>query len=313
MNDKFLPFDYEDVNGFNAHLSPSSVHVRNCALYDYFRKYLFERVFSVYKFTIPDWWTAGKEYFLYTLFGAGFVAVADIDKYSVIPQHCTITGRGVFYQPTDVIITNPAINHDVTRHIGGDCALIKLKPDFTGVGDIVNYYADKLALLSESVDMNVINTKLSYVFVAENQNGANSMKAMFDRINAGDPAVFVDKMLLNDDGSPTWQMFEQNLSSNYIASDLLSDMRKTVSMFDTEIGIPNCNTDKRERLVTDEVNQNNIETYSLSDIMLETMQDGFLSAHEIFSDVLNKGNLWVEYRNKPETMKQEGEENVPEM
>lgn len=310
-----IPFNYRDINEFNRHVSPSTVHTRNNALFDYFRKYLMERVFSVYKISIPEWWKAGREYFLYSLFNIGFMAVTDISPFSVIPQHCTINGQGVFYQPTDIIISNPAVKTDIKRHIGGDCVLLRLKPDFTGISDIVNFYADKLALFSESVDQNIMNTKLAYVFASESQNGANSFKKMFDEITAGEPAVFVDRMLLNDDGTPTWQMFEQNLTANYIASDLLSDMKKTIAMFDSEIGIPNCNTDKRERLVTDEVNQNNIETYALSDIILESLQTGFEECHTMFSDVLNKENLWIEYRNEKPKMNEEkeGEENVPEV
>ena len=68
----------------------------------------------------------------------------------------------------------------------------------------------------------------------------------------------------------------------YISSDILSDMRKIEAMFDTDIGIPNANTDKRERLVTDEVNANNIETQSKCAMWLEELKDSIKATNEMF-------------------------------
>ena len=53
-------------------------------------------------------------------------------------------------------------------------------------------------------------------------------------------------------------------------------------MFDTEIGIPNANTDKRERLITDEVNANNVETYSKCSMWLENLQEACQKVNRMF-------------------------------
>ena len=53
-------------------------------------------------------------------------------------------------------------------------------------------------------------------------------------------------------------------------------------MFDTDIGIPNANTDKRERLVTDEVNANNIETQSKCAMWLEELQESIKATNDMF-------------------------------
>ena len=79
-----------------------------------------------------------------------------------------------------------------------------------------------------------------------------------------------------------WEAFQQNLHEVYIASDVLSDMRKIEAMFDTDIGIPNANTDKRERLVTDEVNANNIETASKCAMWLEQLQESVKRTNDMF-------------------------------
>ena len=65
-------------------------------------------------------------------------------------------------------------------------------------------------------------------------------------------------------------------------SDLLSDLRKIEAMFATEVGIPNANTDKKERLITDEVNANNFETRSKCELWLEELKKGCEEANNMF-------------------------------
>ena len=119
---------------------------------------------------------------------------------------------------------------------------------------------------------------------------------MFDNLQEGDPATVIGKNLLNDDGSPTWFPFVQNVKESYITSDILSDMRKIESMYDTEIGIPNANTDKRERLIADEVNANNVETATRCELWMETLRKELDKANNMFGLSLS-----VDWRVNPKT------------
>ena len=140
-----------------------------------------------------------------------------------------------------------------------------------------------MALASQSVSVNLLNSKLSYVFTAKTKALAESLKKMYDQIAGGEPAVVIDSRLKNAaDGEETWKAFEQNVGGNYIVTNLLADLRKIEAMFDTEIGIPNANTDKRERLIQDEVNSNNIETYSKCAMWLENLQDACKRVNDMF-------------------------------
>lgn len=173
-----------------------------------------------------------------------------------------------------------------------ECELVKLQPDYTGVMDIINYYADLLSLCAESAGTNLVNSKLSYVFGASSKSVSESLKKLFDKVASGEPAAFYDKDILKDDGSLPWQTFEQNLKQNYILSDLLSDLKKILDMFYSEIGIPNANTDKRERLVTDEVNSNNIETECLAALWLERLQESCEKVNDMFDIGLSVDWRW---------------------
>lgn len=300
VNELNAPFDYATLNYYNASRSPSTVHVKNTRLRKFFRKYLFQKAISVFKWTLPEEWD--PDYFLYTLYGLGYIAVIDTDQFGVICQGGALGGYNLYYRPSYIIITNPLIKGSITADINKDCALIKLQPDYSSIMDLVGYYADQLALAAESLGINMLNVKSGTVFGAESKAKAESYKKMYDSLSDGDPAVVIDKKLLDDQGKPSWFPFTQHIKESYVVTDILSDMRKIEAMFDTEIGIPNANTDKRERLITDEVNANNIETSSRCELWLDCLRKGIDKANEMY-----KINIEVDWRVKPENA---GGENV---
>lgn len=287
-------FSYDYINLYNASRSPSTVHVKNTRLRNFFRKYLLQKAISVFKWNIPKEWD--KDYFLYTLYGMGFIAILKTDRYGVICQQCAPGGYNLYYRPSYVIVTNPLLRDTLTLNIDIDCVLLKLQPDYSSIMDIVGYYADQMALASEAMGVNLVNTKSGVVFGAEGKARAESYKKMFDNLSEGDPAVVIDKKLLNDDGTPSWFPFTQNIKELYVTSDILSDMRKIEAMFDTEIGIPNANTDKRERLITDEVNANNVETATRCELWMETIRKELDKANTLFDLTLS-----VDWRVNPKT------------
>lgn len=275
------PYYYNYINAETSQVTPSTVHVKDSGLCRYFTKYLLQKAMSVFEWDLPETWN--KDYFLYVLYCWGYVAVVNTDKFGVIPQGCGLKGYDVFYAPTHAVIANPLLSGILEPRIGTQCELLKLQPDFSGILDLVGHYAEQMALASQSVSVNLLNSKLSYVFTAKTKALAESLKKMYDQIANGEPAVVIDSRLKNAaDGEETWKAFEQNVGGNYIVTDLLADLRKIEAMFDTEIGIPNANTDKRERLIQDEVNANNIETYSKCAMWLENLQDACKRVNDMF-------------------------------
>ena len=285
-------FDYDFINRYNTRIKPSTTHSADNATAWYFRRYLVQKILSVFEFDgIPDTWS--KDYFLYTLFLWGFVAIVDTDKFGVIPQHCSLYGYDVFYRPTNVNIANPLLRGNLRPKIGVECSLIKLQPDYGSCWDIIAYYADLLALATESLGVNLVNSKLAYVFACQDKTTAESFKKMYDKINEGNPAVFADKKLFDDNGDPLWTTFQNNLKQNYVAGDMLNDMLKIDARFCTEIGIPNVNLAKASGVTDNEVEANDIDTKSKAALWLETIHDGLNKTNEMF-DL----NLSVKFRFK---------------
>lgn len=289
------PAFYDHVNARTSVVTPSTVHVTNTGLSRFFQRYLLQKAMSVFKWDMPETWS--RDYFLYCLYCWGYVAVINTDKFGVIPQGCGLMGYDVFYRPTTAIISNPLLTGLKQLRIGTQCTLFKLQPDYGGIYDLVSYYADMMALSAETAGVNLLNSKLSYVFTAGDKSSAESFKKLYDRVASGEPAVVMDKHLLRDDGTAAWQPFEQNVGQNYIVSDILTDLRKWEQMFDTDIGIPNANTDKKERLLTDEVNSNNMETVSKCALWLEELQKVAEQTRSMFGV-----EITVDWRVKPEVL-----------
>ena len=270
-------YDYDFINRYNAHIKPSTVHSQDNATAWYFRRYLIQKIISVYQFDgVPENWS--KNYFLYTLFILGFCSVVRTDKYGVICQQCGLQGYNIYYQPTEAVISNPLLTGILTPRIGVECELVKMQPDYGSCWDIVSYYADLLALATESLAVNITNSKLAYVFACQDKTVAESFKKMFDQINEGNPAVFADKKLFDDNGDPLWTTFQNNLKQNYVAGDML----KIDARFCTEIGIPNVNLAKKSGVTDNEVEANNIDTKSKAALWLETIQESLDKVNDMF-------------------------------
>lgn len=289
-----VPVSYDYINAYNAERSPSTVHVKNTRLRNFFRKYLLQKAMSVFKWNIPDEWD--EDYFLYTLYCQGFIAVLNVARYGTICQQCAPGGYNLYYRPSYVIVTNPLISKTLTLKIDKDCALIKLQPDYSSIMDLIGYYADQMALAAEAMGTNFVSIKTGTVFGAEGKAQAEAYKKMFDSLSEGDPAIVIAKNLLNDDGTPNWFPFTQHVKELYVVSDVLSDMRKIEAEFDTKIGIPNANTDKKERLVTPEITSNNVETAALGEGWLKSLRKGIKKANELFNLTMS-----VDWRVNPKT------------
>lgn len=252
----FIPYELQNV--FDGSRTPTSVK-NNSYAYAFWCRALYQRLCSIIEFELPEEWKRAKDFFEACLFGRGFLAVLETSDYGTIFQPGNISGFDLYYQPVRCLIANPYITlpNGGEFTIGKDCELIKLTPDFNGVCDIVTYYAEKLATIDGAINMSIINSKLAYVFGAKNKAGATAIKAIFDRINAGEPTIVYDTKIIENigDNEPFEFIDRSSLKNSYITTDLLTDFKTLLDSFDTEIGIKTLGvSEKRERLISDEVN-----------------------------------------------------------
>lgn len=307
-----VPVSDNNINLKNRHKQVPAKHLSSAAFFMY-KRYLLQKAMSVFKWEIPDSWD--EDYFLYTIYVFGCAAQFNHEKYGNIIQPCGFEGYDIYYRPTTAIITNPAFNSPVRKKIvknwkknnpQNSAILWHLSPDYCGIMDLVNYYAGLMANLSGAIDANAYNTRVAYLFTAKNKSIAESFKEIYDTISEGNPAVFADKQLFDEDGKPLYEMIGENVKDFYIIDKLLLDLARIDDMFSQEVGIPNANTEKKERMIRDEVNANNFETKSKCELWLDCLK----KSEELSLAVFGPENTpKVSWREELDTVKiQTGEE-----
>lgn len=253
----YLPFDYDQINIRAGQYSPSPIKAFNNDYYAYWCRALFQRLQSSIILDVP-WSGTERDFLYYCLFRFGYVAVLYHVDFGFIFQPCTIGGRDIYYQPTYAMISNPKFKNTgkVKYEIHKECEILKLTPDFLGCWDIISHYAEKLAGLDSAVNMSIINNKFAWILAAKTKSAAEALKKIFDKINKGEPTVIAHKAILTGNPAKDDQPFNllerPNLRNSYITPDQLNDIRKLISMFDNEIGIPSIDNEKKERLITSE-------------------------------------------------------------
>lgn len=238
----------------------------------FYRERLLLLVYALFNFkNVPKDWD--MDYFREHLFLDGMICITDTVA-GVLPLRTGVAGHNVFNRPTECIIANPVLGN-LRRTINENCVLMKLQYNYCGIGDIINRYAYLLATCDASVAVNLINSKVSFICGAESEKQAKEMLSIIDRITAGEPAVVTDP-------ENKMQISFLPVKNSFVANDIMEVKRTIINEFLTQIGVPNANTDKKERLITDEVNSNNLECRYYLQNWFDNINDAIERSNKMF-------------------------------
>lgn len=272
---------YQNLVGNYFSVNPKNVEGLNNTSYFYYRNQLYLKIFSLFTFeNLPDTWDI--DYLRDNLFRNGIMACVEKDGVNYC-LNCGYTGINVYNKPTKVMISNTVLG-TFERTIHKDCELLYinyLNGHFLSCERIVNRYALLLAQCDGSLNVNLINSRVAHVFIGETDAQIKSYKKMYDEISNGKPCAFIKN---SKNGTPldNSKLDILNVKNTYVANDILLTKRTIMNEFLTEIGINNANTNKRERLVTDEVNANDEETNALLMLWKDTMTKCFDKINAMF-------------------------------
>lgn len=245
-----------------------------------YKTWCLKKLFGAFEFGgIPDEWD--YDYMLTNLFIHGYIAITDTSA-GVVPLRCGITGIDIFDHPTRAIFAN-AVLGNFERNLYGDspatdCALVKIQYDYMGVMPIVDRYAALLALCDNSIAVNLRNSKVAFIGLVSSKQQAATFEKMYRDIDSGKPAVYAKK----GDGLTTDDIYYNHVRETYIANDVQLLKQSIKNDFLTEVGLNNANTDKRERLIVDEVNANNDEVQANVQHWIDNIREGLKRANALF-------------------------------
>lgn len=286
------------MNEFN--MQPSNVKGRANKGTEYYKRLLYTKLYSVLKFTLPEDWKLN--YFRFWLFHGGSLAVIYTNKYGWICQPYSIAKLDLFYNPKVITVYNEYIEHQKVGIVGVNCGIVKAMDDYFGLDDIVTRYATDLAQCDRSIEVNLMNSNVTAFFEAESKKQADEIKEAYGKATSGDPLVVVNKEVMSDKGITT--MFP-GVKNNFIVGDLLTARRGILNAFLTEIGIRNANYDKKERLNSQEVEENNDETKAIISVIYENISKSFEEINKI-----SGLNLKVEYNYNYEGGEEDAQNNI---
>ena len=272
---EYNPIGYNDLIREFMRQEPKDVDGVFNASALFYNNELIRLVFSSYEIIgVPEKWD--YDYMITHLFVDGFFTITDTAA-GIIPLRCGVTGINYWDRPTEVIVAVPILGN-FRRKINENCALIKLQYDYKGIMPLIQRYSTQLAMCDSAIAVNLMNTKAAIIGQAEDSKQAQTLKKMFDEISSGKPFVVTKNGMVKIGETVIFNPVKQA----FVADDVLLVKRKLMNEFLTRIGISNANTDKRERLIADEVNANNEESDFAKNHWIKTVNEGLQAANRLY-------------------------------
>lgn len=262
------------LNYFN--MQPADVKGSANISVDYYKRELYNMIYSVFEFDLPKSWALN--FFRFFLFHCGSIGVIYTKEFGWVAQPYSFTELDLYYNPKMIMVNNQFFNDTKYGLIGVNAEIIKIFDDYFGLEALVTRYAEMLAQCDKSININLMNANVALVAEVENKKQADSVKEAYGRATAGEPLVTINKEVLNGNSLNT---MIANVKNTFIANDIQILKRSIVNEFLTKVGIRNSNYEKKERLTSAEVEENNDETRALVSIIFDNIKDGMNKVNAI--------------------------------
>lgn len=181
--------------------------------------------------------------------------------------------------------------------VGKDCVLIRNNDERVPTSFPVKLFAYRLAEISRTIDIN-INAQKTPVLVVTTDKQKLTLKNIYSQWNGYEPVIYGDKNL------DTPELLRVLKTDAPVVFPELQVQKQTIwNECLTFLGINNANTEKRERLITDEVEANNNHIDLSADCLLKSRQRACEEINKIFGT-----NISVELRENTEVLEEFTEE-----
>ena len=263
---------------------------------NFFREQLFRELTHMFKWeNLPP--TVPQDYLERSLIRHGNVLFYEHPDIGLDILQAEVIGHNRHNLPTHaraiVMTTNNEINKPVERVIKRladssraveefnpltDGVLIRNREDGTSMRDIVDHFAQRLALVQQAFDTSLLWANVPYIFQVSSDDMKLSIEKLFHDVFTGKPFIIVDKYLLADNkdrsGVP---------GVPYIGKELLDTYNEIMMKFRQMVGIETAGVDKAERVGKFEVDSNRQHTKTVLQIMLEQRQLACESINAFFN------------------------------
>ena len=158
---------------------------------------------------------------------------------NVYGEPLSLTVTGVNYQ--DIIQTK-------------DCVRILSNDDAIPVNIYMNHYSHLLSRIEKTIDKNLKQQNFPFI-VATSKNSQLTSKNIVNKMENDEEFIFTDEQVTGRDGDCGIKVMQTG--APYLLDKLQAFKNDQVNELLTFLGFNNTNTDKKERMLVDEVNVNN--------------------------------------------------------
>lgn len=208
---------------------------------------------------LPD--SMDSEYIEYCLYALGQCALLKTEEYGFINTKATINGNlNLYGLPTALnCYSYGSVQYNRNVYYGGDsgdenteCILVKNTQDRNPVPTVttLELFAYRLYQAERTADVNIQNAKRSRLILT-NENQRLTMENLFRQYDSNVPYIFGDT-----ENFKKGSVESLDISSAFIGSDIMKYKKEIWNEALTFLGVDNF-SEKKERLVTEEVGTNN--------------------------------------------------------
>lgn len=242
--------------------------------YDFYKTQLELYCLSMFKWSgLPD--TISNRFLERSLFYNGYVIFfksKDLDCFVV--ANATAIGLNDYEEPTAYRARGVNKLNELVK--ASECVVIRNNKLWRGSIASVNFFAKELSNVKKTFDLNLEQLKNPYIIECD-EGQLTTVQNIIRKKQNGEPYIFARK-----DTTKQFSIVSTDLKIQNHTQQLLDVQNTIESKARTHFGINNNNVFKRERLVSDETNQNNEEIELNRKIMLDERKEACTEIKEKF-------------------------------
>lgn len=173
-----------------------------------------------------------------------------------------------------------------------NCVIIRNNPLSRPIENVLRMYAHRLYEIQRVIDVNIIAQKTPVLIEASSEPQKLALRNVYMQYDGNEPFIFGKKSASFDDSFKVLKT-----DAPYVSDKLETQKHNIWNEVLTFLGVENANTDKRERLVSAEVNGNIGDTESSRNVFLIERQKFAEKANAMFGLSIS-----VEYRSNIQTL-----------
>lgn len=192
------------------------------------------------------------------LFYNGQASLLYSDEYGFINTMCADGGYiNIYGLPTELNCYSYRFNErrslytvDTGEEKGKECILVMNNYERIPTTATISLFAHRLAEAQRTADVN-IKAQRTPVLITTDEKQLFTLKRVYEQFDGNSPAIFADKNLISADALKAIKT-----EAPFLCTDIMEYKREIWNEFLTFMGIQNL-SEKRERLITGEVDSNN--------------------------------------------------------